>query len=93
MDKSILLTNRPLKTNKLNGAKKGGSGVLKRQQHHRNYGTPDEEFKMPVRKGEHDVLTRLRRYCRKQMTEEFALNLIYEVLDAWMKDKIIRRTK
>ena len=64
-----------------------------RQAHHRNYGTTEEEFTMSVRRGEHDVLTRLRRYCRKQMTEEFALNLLYEVLDAWMKGKITRRSK
>lgn len=63
-----------------------------RSNHHRSYGIPEEEFTMPVRRGEHDVLTRIRRYCRKQMTEEFALNLIYEVLDAWMKGKITRRT-
>jgi hypothetical protein len=62
-----------------------------RQNHHRSYGIPEEEFTMPVRKGEHDVLSRLRMYCRKQMTEEFALNLLYEVLDAYMKGKIIRR--
>ena len=64
-----------------------------RQKHHVLYGKPEEELVMPIWKGEHDVLTRLRRYTRKQMTEEMALNLLYEVLDAYMRGKIVRRNK
>jgi hypothetical protein len=84
-----LVDKQALKTNKIQGQKQGVSDG--RQGHHTRYGSPDEELVLRVRRGEHDVLTRLRRYCRKQMTEEFALNLLYEVLDAYMKGKITKR--
>ena len=66
---------------------------LVRQTYHTLYGVEKEALTMPVGKGEHDVLTRLRRYCSKRMTEEMALNLLYEVLDAYMRGKIVRRNK
>lgn len=62
-----------------------------KQNHHVLYGRPDEELVMRIRKGEHDVMTRLQRYCSKRMTEEFALCLLQFVLDAHMRGKIIRR--
>jgi hypothetical protein len=63
------------------------------QVHHVLYGRPEEELKMPIGKGEHRIMSLLQRYCRKRMTEEFALCLAQFVLDAYMRGKITRRER
>jgi len=62
-----------------------------RQNHHQVYGRPEDELVQRIFKGEHDVMSRIQRYCRKEMSEEFALCLLHSVLDAYMRGKITRR--
>ena len=59
------------------------------QKHHVEYEGRGEDIIIPLRKGEHRIMTLIQQYCRKTVSQQFVDNLEYQIARWKIKEMII----